>query len=83
MQKADRKMDKLEWVVKCFNELAGWGYLSVEGSTVMLRESIVRNVLFVAGYLEGLLAVKLKSQSICSWNQCFSGQIETHETSLD
>ena len=56
---AERTISKREWLVKCF-ESCGWGRIEVDGSEVRFRNSITKNTLFIMGYVEGLLGLRLK-----------------------
>jgi hypothetical protein len=56
---AERTISKREWLVKCF-ESCGWGRIEVDGSEVRFSNSITRNILFIMGYVEGLLGLRLK-----------------------
>ena len=60
LQTAKRTMSKTDWVLRCFNECCGWGRLAIDGSKVVLSNSITTNSLFLMGYVEGLLGIRLK-----------------------
>ena len=69
--KAERAIPKRDWLVRCFNEVIGWGKISIEGSKVICVDSIVANSAFLTGYLEGYLAVKLEPNTIASRSHYF------------
>ena len=50
----------LEKRIREFNIRSGWGILTLLGGAVELRNSVLNNLEFVRGYVEGLLSLNLK-----------------------
>ena len=50
----------LEKRVREFNGRSGWGSLTLLGGAVEMRNSVLKNLEFVRGYLEGLLSLNLR-----------------------
>jgi ParB/RepB/Spo0J family partition protein len=51
---------RMDWMLRCFNDVGGWGKVSIEGSRLVLTNSIIRNSTFILGYLEGYFGIRLK-----------------------
>jgi hypothetical protein len=60
LARVDRRSSKTDWVVGCFNEMSGWGRISINESKLTLEDSLIRNHSFLLGYLEGILGAKLE-----------------------
>lgn len=66
LEKANTTIAKTDWILSYFNEITGWGKLTLEGEKLVITDPIVRSLPFLTGYLEGLFGVKLKPATFVS-----------------
>ena len=63
LERVDKSIPKLEFLIEFFNDTFGWGRLSITESEVIINDSILKETTFLTGYMEGYLGLSLQPVS--------------------